>query len=111
MCNHDWQPIPNWYARYRCSICHVIGAKFGVVCAEHGVRNMEIRPYRCGARPGGVKCENPAVHSGYGKSLRCAEHRRRARGARAREVLTESKAERNENPCGEPAEKEGIASL
>jgi hypothetical protein len=53
----------------------------------------------------------PAVHSGYGKSFRCAEHRRRARGARAREVLTETKAERNENSFGEPAEKEGIASL
>jgi hypothetical protein len=24
-CNHDWQPIPNWFARYRCSICRVVG--------------------------------------------------------------------------------------
>ncbi len=93
MCNHDWQPIPNWYARYRCSICHVIGAKFGVVCAKYGVRSMEIRPYCCGARSGGVKCENPAVHSVYGKSFRCAEHRRRARSTRARQELAAARAD------------------
>jgi hypothetical protein len=91
MCNHDWQPIPNWYARYRCSICHVIGGKFGVICAKYGLRSMEIRPYRCGARTRGVRCENPAVHSFYGKSFRCAEHRRRARSTRARQELAEAK--------------------
>jgi hypothetical protein len=31
MCNHDWQPISGWYARYRCSHCAVVGCKFGVV--------------------------------------------------------------------------------
>jgi hypothetical protein len=91
MCNHDWQPIPNWYARYRCSICHVIGGKFGVICAKYGVRSMEIRPYRCVARISGVKCGNPAVHSGRGKSFRCAQHGHRSRGARARQELAEAK--------------------
>jgi hypothetical protein len=93
MCNHDWQPIPNWYARYRCSNCNAVGAKFGVVCAKYGVRSTEIRPYRCEARPGGVKCENPAVHSVRGKRFRCTEHRGRACSTRARQELTDARAD------------------
>jgi hypothetical protein len=110
MCNHDWQPIPNWYARYRCSICAVIGAKFGVVCARYGVCNMEIQPYRCGARSGGVKCENPAVHGWYGKSFRCAEHRHRARSARARQELAETKADEARFESEEAASEESQKS-
>jgi hypothetical protein len=92
MCDHDWQPIPNWYARYRCSICRVIGGKFGVICAHHGVRNVAIQPYRCGASRGGVKCPKPAVHSDRGKSFRCAEHVRRERTPAARQQLASAKA-------------------
>jgi hypothetical protein len=71
MCDHDWQPIPGWYARYRCSICQVIGCKFGVVVGpyrEHP-RSVQIAPYRCESRCGGVKCNEPAVHASYGKKL------------------------------------------
>jgi hypothetical protein len=85
MCAHDWQPIPNWYARYRCTICHVMGCKFGVVVCRHGAaRSVEIQPYRCEARCGGKKCNAPAVHGWAGKKLRCAEHRQGANAARAR---------------------------
>jgi len=91
ICNHDWQPIPNWFARYRCSICRVVGGKFGVICAKYGVRNPEIQPYRCCARPRGVRCPNPAVHSDRGKNFRCAEHGRRAHGTSARKELASAK--------------------
>jgi hypothetical protein len=110
MCNHDWQPIPNWYARYRCSICHAVGAKFGVVCAKYGVRSTEIRPYRCEARPGGVKCENPAVDSVRGKHFRCAEHPRRARGTRARQELTEARGDKARVETEEVAREESQKS-
>jgi hypothetical protein len=93
MCTHDWQPIPGWYARYRCSICHAVGAKFGVVQGKHCKRSMEIHPYRCGARCGGVKCERPAVHSVHGKKFRCAEHHRPVRAARARRELAPASTE------------------
>jgi hypothetical protein len=83
-CAHDWQPIPNWYARYRCTICHVIGCKFGMVQARHITRSCEIQPYRCEARRGGERCGVPAVSSWYGKKFRCAEHGHGAHAARAR---------------------------
>jgi hypothetical protein len=90
-CNHDWQPIPNWFARYRCSICRVIGGKFGVICARYGVRNLAIQPYRCCARTRGVRCPNPAVHNDHGKNFRCVEHGRREHAARARQDLASTK--------------------
>lgn len=92
MCEHDWQPIPNWFARYRCMRCNAVGAKFGVVQGKHCKRSNEVQPYRCGARTGGVKCEQPAVHSVYGKKFRCAEHRHAARAARARKGLAPANA-------------------
>ena len=93
MCEHDWQPIPNWYARYRCTLCDAVGAKFGVVQGKHCQRSNEIQPYRCGARNGGSKCERPAVHGVYGKKFRCAEHRHPARAARARKAITHGNKE------------------
>jgi hypothetical protein len=90
-CNHDWQPIPNWYARYRCSICRVIGGKFGVICARYGVRGGEIRPYRCCARPRGAQCPNPAVHNDHGTNFRCTEHVRREHAASARKQIAAAK--------------------
>jgi hypothetical protein len=93
MCEHDWQPIPNWYARYRCTLCNAVGAKFGVVQGKHCKRSNEIQPYRCVARCGGVKCERPAVHSVHGKKFRCAEHRRPVRSARARNELAPASAD------------------
>jgi len=88
MCTHDWQPIPNWYARYRCSLCQAIGCKFGVVVARHQTRSAAIAPYRCEARIGGERCNEPAVHSWNGKKYRCPAHRRPGHTTRAR--LTQS---------------------
>ena len=42
---HDWQPISGWYARYRCSICRVIGRKPGAIHPQRG-RSAAIEPYR-----------------------------------------------------------------
>jgi len=95
MCEHDWQPIPNWYARYRCTLCNAVGAKFGVVQGKYCKRINEIQPYRCGARTGGVKCEKPAVHSVYGKKFRCAEHRHPVRAVHARKGLASANTESN----------------
>lgn len=100
MCTHDWQPIPNWYARYRCTLCHVIGCKLGVVQARYVQRSNGIVPYRCGARPGGEKCPEPAVHGSHGKNFRCAVHRHRARPAHVRSVLAGAKeVERDAAPA------------
>lgn len=73
-CEHDWQPIPGWYARYRCARCRAIGCKFGVVCPAVAHRSVEIRPYRCEAVRGGEKCNAPAVQGKPARKLRCAEH-------------------------------------
>jgi hypothetical protein len=93
MCTHDWQPIPGWYARYRCTHCSVLGCKFGVVVAPHGGhRSNEIAPYRCQAQCCGAKCNEPAVHGeGGANKLRCAAHRP-GQAARARRELAAAKA-------------------
>lgn len=91
-CSHDWQPIPNWYARYRCSICHVVGVKLMAVAPrEAGIRRTEIQPYRCGATCRGERCSAPAVHTGYGKKFRCAEHGPGAPAGRARRAMPVAK--------------------
>jgi hypothetical protein len=105
MCDHDWQPIPGWYARYRCSICQVIGCKFGVVVGpyrEHP-RSVQIAPYRCESRCGGVKCNEPAVHASYGKKFRCAAHRHPGHATRARKELAATKV--TEAPVISPTEE------
>jgi len=92
-CAHDWQPIPNWYARYRCSICYVVGVKLMAVAPrEAGIRRTEIQPYRCGATCRGERCSAPAVHSGYGKKFRCAEHGHGAPAGRARRAMPAAKS-------------------
>jgi hypothetical protein len=88
---HDWQPIPGWYARYRCASCGVIGCKFGLVNPHLRGRGTEIEPYKCQARPGGQKCDQPAVHAWRGKGFKCAAHRYPGRAARARQQLAAAK--------------------
>lgn len=87
MCTHDWQPIPTWYARYRCSLCRAIGCKHGAVCPTKYRRSLEITPYRCESKCGGEKCGKDAVHTLRGRSFRCAEHAHDggARSGRGRE--------------------------
>lgn len=85
-CTHDWQPIVGWYARYRCSVCGVIGYKPGAVHPKHA-RSMAITPYRCEAKSGGKRCEGHAVHNWRGKNFRCAAHRYPGRTAEARKEL------------------------
>jgi len=84
---HDWQPIAGWYARYRCSICQVIGCKFGIVVARYRQRSTAIQPYRCEARVAGHRCNEPAVHGWYGKKFRCAAHHHPGRATVARKKL------------------------
>jgi len=86
MCEHDWQPIQGWYARYRCGQCRIIGYKPGAVRPQNA-RCMEITPYRCEVRRDGQRCAEPAVHSWCGKKFRCAAHARPGRTAKARETL------------------------
>ena len=83
---HDWQPISGWYARYRCSICRVIGRKPGAIHPQRG-RSAAIEPYRCEAKSRGERCMEPAVHAWRGKNLRCAAHRHPGRTAGARKEL------------------------
>jgi len=86
MCAHDWQPIPGWYARYRCTLCNVIGCKLGVVQPKEARSSVEIQPYRCASRCRGERCSEPAVHGWRGKAFRCEAHRA-GHGARARREL------------------------
>jgi hypothetical protein len=83
---HDWQPIAGWYARYRCSICRVIGYKPCAVHPQH-CRRTAIEPYRCEATRDGKRCNAPAVHTWHGTRFRCAEHLHRGRTAGARKKL------------------------
>lgn len=101
VCAHDWQPISGWYARYRCSSCHVIGCKLGVVDPRRG-RGAEIEPYRCEVRRGGERCSEPAVYARRGKGFRCAAHRRPGPTARARSELAAAEGA-GAIPAGEPA--------
>jgi hypothetical protein len=99
MCTHDWQPIPGWYGRYRCTHCSVFGCKFGVVVAPHGGhRSNEIAPYRCEAQCAGAKCNEPAVHGERGKKFRCAAHQP-GQAARARRELAAAKAAQRTAPA------------
>jgi hypothetical protein len=82
---HDWQPISGWYARYRCSICGVIGGKPGAIQPQRG--RTAIEPYRCEAKRGGERCTEPAVHAWRGRNLRCAAHRHPGRTAGARKQI------------------------
>jgi hypothetical protein len=86
MCEHDWQPIQGWYARYRCSRCRVIGYKPGAVRPQNA-RSVEITPYRCEVRREGERCAGPAVHAWHGKKFRCAAHCGGGRTGKARETL------------------------
>jgi len=77
----------------RCSICYVVGVKLMAVAPrEAGIRRTEIQPYRCGATCRGERCSAPAVHSGYGKKFRCAEHGHGAPAGRARRAMPAAKS-------------------
>ena len=86
MCEHDWQPIQGWYARYRCGKCRIIGYKPAAVRPQNA-RSTTITPYQCEVRRDGQRCVEPAVHSWYGKKFRCAAHVRPGKTAKARETL------------------------
>lgn len=47
-CGHDWQPIPNWYGRYRCRWCGVVGYR-NIVLGDGDcrTRTSQIRAYVC----------------------------------------------------------------
>lgn len=78
---HDWQPIPRWSGRYKCSICGVIGYR-GMVTYDHDKapteqiagqaktpkRCVTIWPYLCKSKG----CKAGAV--GFGKYQFCRAH-------------------------------------
>ena len=87
---HVWEPIPNWYGRYVCTVCQAIGYR-AIVTAAIGYRAIvtatkmdpgvlipygnsisEIRPYAC-AKKG---CTNPATSYNPKRSSeqRCKDH-------------------------------------
>lgn len=34
--NHDWEPIPQWYGRYKCRVCFAVGYRGTVLIDETG---------------------------------------------------------------------------
>jgi hypothetical protein len=73
MCNHDWQPVEGWYARYRCSVCRVLGCKFGVIDSDRAGSTV-IEPYRCEENHGHERCSEEAVARISGLMC-CRRHR------------------------------------
>jgi len=108
VCEHDWQPIEGWYARYRCARCRVIGYKPGAVHRQHA-RCMEITPYRCELRRGGERCAEPAVRSWRGKKFRCAGHCGAGRTAEARTALNAEREADAVAEAGPDAAREATA--
>jgi hypothetical protein len=104
MCEHDWEPIQGWYARYRCARCRVIGYKAGALRPQNA-RCTGITTYRCEVRREGKRCAEPAVHCWRGKKLRCAAHVRPGKTEKARETLaatTEAEAVVEAGPGAAP---------
>ena len=75
--DHEWNPIPGWSGRYRCTVCLCFGYR-GVVSQKSGLIREEdarkryartIIPYRC-QKPG---CAQPATVLREGQ--RCPAHR------------------------------------
>lgn len=53
--DHDWQPIPTWGMRRKCSRCHTIGY-LGAAIPPAGMRRaMAVYEYKC------PKCHNPTT--------------------------------------------------
>ncbi len=62
-CQHDWQPLPKWFGRYRCSKCKVVGYRPTVIPLGGG--GSRIIPYKC-------KCGRGATfYEGGGKRNWC----------------------------------------
>lgn len=78
---HDWQPIPRWSGRYKCSVCGAVGYR-GIVTfdpdkpMEEQIAGQAKTPHRCRSiwayicRSKG--CKAPAV--GFGKYQFCRGH-------------------------------------
>lgn len=75
MCTHNWHPIPNWFARYRCALCNVIGRKRAAVVPLEEMHRFDMRivAYRCRAKTAGKRCRALAVESKDGRH-RCSRH-------------------------------------
>lgn len=76
---HDWLPIPGWYARYRCAECKALGYKSNVTADSKYNPWVQARvlPYHCSVRG----CKNPAVmvrrqhpHGMYARGNFCWVH-------------------------------------
>ena len=60
-CEHLWEPLPRWQARYRCTHCRVIAWRPKLAC---GSGSAEITPLKCSwkSRRSEPACHNPATH-------------------------------------------------
>jgi hypothetical protein len=108
---HRWQPIPNWYARYRCTICSVVGCKPRVVTAlvDGGAYGSpHVTPYVCGATRGGVKCGNPAQAKKKGGVWRCREHLLTSATSSARSALAQKKSSATPRALSPKWDGEGV---
>lgn len=70
---HNWESIPGWRGRYRCSKCFVIGyIKDGPI---RGLRG-KIIPYKCSFCDASAVAKEPPKTKPTGrKTWRCSNHR------------------------------------
>lgn len=80
---HEWEPIPGWYARYRCIGCLALGYKQKTVTS---FGSTEIVPYLCQAQADKLPCGQPVVYAAGEYPRLCPKHEaaRVARGQRRR---------------------------
>lgn len=53
---HDWQHIPEWTARYKCTACGVLGYRGAVLATASRATSGLIISYRC------PDCHGPTTH-------------------------------------------------
>lgn len=71
-CDHDWERIDRWVARYRCRKCQAYGYRKAALSKGYKARGYKpsITEYRC-QHPG---CENPAQVSNKPGQRKCFQH-------------------------------------
>lgn len=69
-CEHDWQPVPGWGARYRCTKCQAYGHKANITNQIVKIPMIGIVPYVCQV-PG---CNQMAQVSSSKGKRRCFKH-------------------------------------
>ncbi len=92
VCDHQWRPVPDWFARYHCERCGAYGRKLDALRRGLGADARlprGVTPYRCAARRAGRTCKACAVVARDGEWL-CPVHAGPAETRAAREHLARS---------------------